>query len=195
MKYLSTGASGQQKMPNTQSVSLLNERLLVFIRAWNGSDINQKIIDEVSHYLSSVEADIELTNSFEYLENLTSLGNKMRAALILANEQIYRLENKELYKNGAEVLILYQKNSELAWGSVGRFSIEAVKNEKKIKLFDNGSRFDNDILLPVALLGLTKTPDLNIGGVSLKNLSRLQISSVFGEQETFWQSIITEFLY
>lgn len=197
MKCNSRGASGLHKMPKTDVTLLLDDRLIIFIRSWNGNEINQKIIDEIHHYISSIEADIELTNSFEFVEHLSSLANKIRVSILLANDAIYRSENKEFYQNGAEILVIYKNKTELVWASIGRFKIETIKNNQPMLsstvIYDSGTRLDNSVLLPVSLLGLIKNPEIQIGSVSVKNLKQIQISSIFMENETYWISQITDF--
>lgn len=193
MKTISKGASGQQKMPNTQIATFLNERLLIFIRSWNGPEIFQKITDEINHYMSSVEADLEVTSPFGFSENLTTLANKVKVSMLLANDNIYNTENKEIYQHGAEVVVLFQKENEISWASVGRFSLEAQKEDRKLKLFDSGSRFDDVILLPVNLIGIIKNPDILAGSISTKKLQQLEIKSVFGQYESVWECQISDF--
>ncbi|MBC7754822.1 MAG: hypothetical protein H7Z71_11330 [Moraxellaceae bacterium] len=193
MITVSQGASGLQKMPNTQTATLLNDHLIIFIRSWNGPEIAQKIIDEVNHYMSSVEADLEVTSPFGFSENLSALTNKVKIAMLLANDNIYNTENKEIYQHGAEVAIVFQKDSEISWACVGRFSLEAQKENRKIKLFDSGSRFDDAILLPVNLIGIMKDPEILAGSISTKKLQQLEIKSVFGQYESVWECQISDF--
>lgn len=187
------GASGHQKMPNTHVTSLLNDHLLIIVRSWNGPEINQKIVDEISHYMSSVEADLEVTSPFGYSENLTMYANKVKIALMLSNDAVYNTDNREVYQHGAEVAIVFQKNSEVAWASVGRFSIEAFKEDRRLKLFDSGGSFDDEVLLPVALIGLNKSPDVFAGSISTKKLQALEVKSIFGQQESVWECSISDF--
>ena len=187
------GASGAQKLPNTQLISLLNDQLLVIIRSWNGPEINQKIVDEINHYMSSVEADLEVTSPFGYSEHLTVYANKLRIALMLANHTVYNTDNRELYQQGAEVTAVFKKNNEVSWASIGRYAIEAQKNGRKIKLFDSGVLFDDEVLLPTNLLGLYKHPEIMAGSVSTKNLETLEVKSVFSQYESVWECLISDF--
>ena len=193
MITVSKGASGSQKMPNTQIATFLNDRLIIFIRSWNGPEVSQKIIDEVNHYMSSVEADLEVTSPFVYSENLTMLTNKVKIAMLLANDNIYNTDNKEVYQHGAEVAIIFQKDSEVSWASIGRFSLEAQKEDRKLKLFDSGGRFDDVVLLPVNLLGLIRNPEILAGSISTKKLQQIEIKSVFGQYESVWECQISDF--
>lgn len=193
MRAITKGSSGRQKMPSTQLVSLLNDHLIIAIRSWNGQDINQKIIDEISHYMSSVEADLEVTSPFGNSENFSVFANKVKIALLLANDTVYNSDNRSTYQQGAEVTILFQKNNEISWASIGRFSIEAIKEDRKLTLFDSGGKFDDEILLPVNLIGIMKSPEVFVGSTTIKKLNQIQIKSNFRDQESIWECVITDF--
>ena len=90
-------------------------------------------------------------------------------------------------------MILFQKENEISWASVGRFSLEAQKENRKVKLFDSGSRFDDVILLPVNLVGIIKNPDILAGSISTKKLQQLEIKSIFGQFDSVWECQISEF--
>ena len=110
-----------------------------------------------------------------------------------ANDNIYNTDNKEVYQQGAEVAIIFQKDSEISWASVGRFSLEAQKENRKLKLFDSGGRFDDVILLPVNLLGVNRNPEVLAGSISTKKLQQIEIKSIFGQYESVWECHITDF--
>jgi hypothetical protein len=61
------------KLPQTQVYSLLDDQLLIFLRSWNGSDANQKVIDEINHFLSAANADLEVTTPFEFVDKVYPL--------------------------------------------------------------------------------------------------------------------------
>lgn len=193
MKTKTRSVSGQQKMPNTQMFSLLDDKLIVGIRSWNGSEINQKILDEINHYMSSVEADLEVTSPFELSEHLSHIANKLKVSMLLANDLIYKSENSETYQHGAEVISLFKKNKEIAWASIGRFSIDLIKqDESKIKVFDSGASFNDEILMPVGLLGLMRFPDIHAGSFVSTSISSIEIKSIFRQQESVWECFVTD---
>jgi len=194
MKIKISGASEKCKLPHTQVHSLLDNQLLIFLRSWNGIDANQKVVDEIMHFLSAANADIEVTTPFEFIENLSSLANKVRISILLANDSIYKTENKEKYLQGYEVAIILKNQQELAWSTVGRFEIMAIKNEKHISITNAGQFLDDQVLLPVALLGLERDPSVLTGSLSVKNLEKINIQSSFDQQATLWQAIISDFV-
>ena len=193
MKVQITAGSQKYKFPQTQIYTLLDQQLFIFLRSWNGIDSNQKVIDEIDHFLSAANADLEVTTPFEFFGNASSLANKVRIAVLLANDAIYKAENKDKYLHGYEIAIVFKNHQEIAWSTVGRFEIAATKNQKKISISNAGQFLDDQILLPVALLGLNREPVVLTGSISVKNLEELQIESCFDQQSTFWKALVTDF--
>ncbi len=193
MKSQITGHSDKFKFPATQVYSLLDDQLHIFLRSWNGNDANQKVIDEINHFLSAANADLEVTTPFEFIENLSSMANKVRISILLANDVIYKTENKEKYLQGFELAIVFKSQQEIVWSTVGRFEIRATKNQKNISVSHGGQFLDDQILLPVSLLGIDREPHVLTGSISVKNLDSLQIHSDFDEKATSWSVEISDF--
>lgn len=170
---------GDFKMPVTTKHELLDGQLVLFLRSWGSQDYDQKLIDEISHFLSTAQADIEVTSPFDYLENLTPLANKARIALLLAHDYFYKVENKSTFSVGFEVLLLVQSKNEMAWGAVGRFDLYESNDAGEIStLTAAGTDRDFETLLPVELLGVEKELDLRSGSARLHQKT-LIASSVF----------------
>jgi hypothetical protein len=193
MRSQISGTSDKYKFPTTQVHSLLDDQLLIFLRSWNGIDANQKIIDEINHFLSAANADLEVTTPFDFIENLSSLANKVRISTLLANDIIYKTENKEKYLHGYELAIIFKNQQEIAWSTVGRFEIQAVKNQKSISISHGGQFLDDQILLPVSLLGIEREPAVSTGSIAVKNLDQMIVSSAFDQQSTYWKAVIQDF--
>lgn len=191
MKSKINSHNGEQKFPQTRLHSLLNDNLLVCIRLWSGPEAEQKAVDEISRYLSAADADLEVTTPFDYIESLSSLSNKVRVALLLANEAIY-LENKEKYTQGYEIAICYKHHKEISIGSVGRFAFTAEKKDKSFTMFESGAFLDDLVLLPTDLLGVEREVDIKCTSVSTRDLEAIQISSTF-DQNTYWQAYLNQF--
>lgn len=186
--HIRSGSSGL-RMANTNLVSLLDGELLIILRAWGSTEYNQKFIDEIQHYISSTEADVEVTTPFDYQENLSSLANRTRIAILLAHDRFTKNENKNEYLVGFEVTVLFQNKNELAWSSVGRFAIDKFVDQQISTLMSNGSDLDTEILLPVQLAGLEKSIDISSGSMALGEKSMFVISSLFRSKLQQFQSL------
>jgi len=183
--------SGEFKLPQTQVTTYLNDQLILVIRSWTGSDHIQTVIDEITRFLSAADAELEVTTPFDYLESLSTIANKVRIALLLANDAIYT-HNKDKYLFGFEVAICFKSQREIVVASMGRFSIQYEKNHKIFNLYQRGGLIDESVLLPPNLLGIDKTPQVDCYSLSVQELDEIDMSSYYSEK-TFWKIKIDQF--
>ena len=167
------------RLPATNVLSLLDNQLLLILRAWGSAEHNQKFVDEVLHYLSSTQADLDLTTPFDYQENLSELANRTRVSLLLAHDYFYRNENKNEYLVGFEATALFKSKGEVAWSSVGRFGVGKIEDNSVRFFFNNGSDLDNECLFPVQLIGIEREIDISSGSMKLETDDRVIVVSNF----------------
>ncbi len=210
MKISTRSAAFKNHLPTTQVYQSLNDQLTVFLRAWGSVEYNQKVIDEVTHYLSTTQADIEVTTPFDYVESLSSLANRARVALLLAHDLFYKTDNRNEYVVGFEVMILFRAKNEIAWAGAGRFSISKLINNKLIQIHSMGTDLDEETLLPAQLIGLEKQIGVQAGSIAVNDASKIVVSSLFDaemslgnsssasslveitpSQSTYWYSVVT----
>lgn len=173
----------EQKFPTTFQYQLVDNEMLVFLRPWGSQDYNQKFLEEVSHYLTSAIADLEVTTPFDFSENLTSLTNKLKVALLIAHDYFYKVENRTQYSIGFEFTIFFQKKNELSWISLGRFDLYQVENETVQLISSVGSDLDfrQSVLLPVDLLGVEKDIALRCGSIQITPGLKISVFSIYGQ--------------
>lgn len=175
-----TGSSQQKfKIPSTHVHHLIDDQMTLVMRAWGSSEYNQKIIEEISYYLSSAQADLDITSPFDFKENLTSLANKTRVALLLAHDYFYKSVNKSEFSVGFEAVVFFRNKKELAWSGVGRFSLKKIEHNYLHTLFDMGTDRDREILLPVELLGVENDVEINSGSLLISEHCQFLLSSEF----------------
>ncbi len=177
MKFFSRSASHAQRLPVTNVLSLLDNQLLLFLRTWGSAEHNQKFVDEVMHYLSSTQADLDVTTPFDYQENLSALANRTRVSLLLAHDYFYRNENKNEYLVGFEATALFCSKGEVAWSSVGRFAVGKIEDDAIRYFFNNGTDLDSECLFPVQLIGIEREIDISSGSMKLENAERAVVVS------------------
>ena len=175
---------GLLKMPTTSVHQLLDDQLTIFLRSWGSQDYDQKFIEEVSHFLSTAQADIEVTSPFDFAENLTQLANKVRVAILLAHDYFYKIENKNFFSVGFECLILMRSKNELAWGAVGRFDLYELEGQATGILTAVGTDRDRQTLLPIELLGVEREIELRCGSTRFSE-NTFVASSVYQNQIQF----------
>ncbi|MBY0554577.1 hypothetical protein K2P97_08615 [bacterium] len=179
MKFVTRSVQSENRLAQTNVFKLLDDQLILILRAWGSTDYNQKFIDEVSHYLSSTQADLEVTTPFDYQENLSSLANRTRVSLLLVHDLFYKSENKNEYAVGFEATILFKSKNELAWSSVGRFAIDKVGKHSLNTYLKNGSDLDIETLLPVQLIGVEREIDITSGSIAISENSKIIVSSTY----------------
>ena len=91
----------------------------VIATPWGARPAAKKVIDTLTDFVQSARQDMEATSPFQKLSCLSPLANNLRAGLMLANDVIYRDENKSEYISGVEVLVFSHHNDELAFAQVG----------------------------------------------------------------------------
>jgi hypothetical protein len=210
MNVQTRSASLHHQLPATQTYQLLNNQLTVFLRPWGSTEFNQKVVDEITHYLSTTQADIEVTTPFDYLESLSSLANRTRVAVLLAHDLMYKTDNRSEYVVGFELMVLFTSRKELAWASVGRFSLSKLMHERLNPVIATGTDLDSEVLLPVQLIGLEKEISVNAGSIAFDSSAKLAVTSSYNcdfkvadltsdshlleavpSQSTYWYSVVT----
>lgn len=184
MRYETSSHQGFLKMPTTTVHQLLDNKLIIFLRSWGSQDYDQKFIDEVMHFLSTVQADIEVTSPFDYVENLTSLANKVRISVLLAHDYFYKVENKTSYAVGFEAAILMRSKNEIAWSAVGRFDLFKISSHGVQMLSAAGTDRDSQTLLPVDLIGVERDIEVRGGSLSFTE-NPLIVSSMYQNSLVF----------
>lgn len=185
MKWVSRSSQQKLKMPTTQVYHMLDDQMTLVVRAWGSQEHNQKLMDEVSHFMSSAQADLDVTSPFDFRENLSNLANKTRISLLLAHDLFYKTENKNDFAVGFEVAVLFRIKNELAWSSVGRFSMQKINSTYFQTLYASGSDRDDETLLPTELLGAEKEVEINSGSMLINAHTHILLSSVCGGELLF----------
>lgn len=91
----------------------------VIATPWGARSGAKKVIEILTDFIQSAKQDMEATSPFQKMTVLSPLANSLRAGIMLANDAIYREENKAEYVTGAEVLVFAHAHGELAFAQVG----------------------------------------------------------------------------
>ncbi len=86
---------------------------------WGNRGAAKKVIEILTDYILSARQDMEATSPFQKLTCLSPLANSLRTGLMLANDSVYREDNKQEYQAGVEVLVFAHSQGELAYAQVG----------------------------------------------------------------------------
>lgn len=137
---------------------------------WGPRQSAKRAIDLLKDYILSAREDMEATSPFQMLTCLSPLANNLRVGMMLANDTIYREDNKSEYMSGVEILVFAHQHGELAFAQVGyphlflaRKTMPWIPLSVQIDLATEMSQAP-EILppLPQNLIGLHNTTNVNI---------------------------------
>jgi len=94
--------------------------MILVVTPWGDPSVAMKVNNEIVDYVSAAKTDVDITSPFDFYEGQPSLTNYLRIGLLLANDAIYRSENKTEYTAGFEILAIAQRGRQLSWASVGQ---------------------------------------------------------------------------
>jgi len=145
--------------------------LIVIATAWGQPEHGQRAIEEVVKYVNAAKADVEVTSPFEFLTCVTDEVNYVRTGLLIANDALYRGENKNQYFSGVEILVLFRRGSQIAWAQVGCPSVLIQRQNQGLQPLSMGLDLSAEMKpadvelppLPGQLLGLDRTCNIQCG--------------------------------
>lgn len=161
---------------------------------WGPRGAAKRAIDILKDYILSARQDMEATSPFQKLTCLSPLANSLRVGVMLANDSLYREENKAEYVAGVEVLVFAHQMGELAFAQVGyphlflaRPGMPWIPLSVQVDLATEISR-PPDVLapLPQNVLGLHTTTNMNVSSFKIQPQDRLVLLS---------HSVVTNPLY
>ncbi|QLY25881.1 protein phosphatase 2C domain-containing protein [Bdellovibrio sp. KM01] len=144
--------------------------LIVVVTAWGQPEHGERALTEVVKYVSAAKADVEVTSPFEFLTCISDEANYVRTALMIANDALYRGENRKEYASGVEVLALFRRGTQVAWAQVGAPSIFVQRQNQRVQPLSVASDLASELRdghslppLPAQLLGLDPTVNIQTG--------------------------------
>lgn len=94
-------------------------KLMIVATSWGQPEHAQLAAEEVAKYVTAARGDVEVTSPFEFMTSISDEANHLRIGLQIANDVLYRGENKAEYMSGIEILAMSRKESQIAWAQVG----------------------------------------------------------------------------
>ena len=153
----------------------------VIATPWGTRASARKCIDVLKDFVLSARQDMEATSPFQKLTCLSPLANSLRVGLMLANDSLYREDNKSEYSAGVEVLVFAHQEGELAFAQVGhphfflaRRGLPWIPLSVQIDLSTELSPPQQFLSpLPQNLIGLHTTTNMNISSFKTQKGDRL----------------------
>jgi len=153
----------------------------VIATSWGNKACATKCIDILKDYVLSARQDMEATSPFQKLTCLSPLANSLRVGVLLANDSIYREENKNEYTSGVELFVFAHQEGELAYAQVGlphffvaREGLPWISVGTQIDFAAEMSRQSNLMApIPQNVIGLHSTTNVNISSFKTHSGDRL----------------------
>lgn len=176
MKLVERSYSTKMLRPRPLIHSEDDGSLVVIATSWGQPEHGQRALDEVVKYVSAAKSDVEVTSPFEFLACVPDEVNYVRTALLLANDLLYRGENKMEYFSGIEILAMFRRGNMLAWAQVGNPSIFAQRTGKRLQPLQMGLDLSTEFNtqdktlppMPTELLGLEPSCNIQCGHSTVK---------------------------
>lgn len=166
--------------------------LIVVATSWGQPEHAQRALDEVVKYVSAAKADVEVTSPFEFLTCLTDEVNYVRTGILIANDLLYRGENRAEYFSGVELMAIFKRGSQLAWAHVGCPSLFIQRKNQRLQPLSVGQDLSSESEsfqrppLPAQLLGLDPTCYIHCGHTSVNEGDRLVLLASSRVATTLW---------
>ena len=147
--------------------------LLVLATSWGETSHAVMAAEEIAKYVNAAKEDIEVTSHFEFLSCLSDEANYVRTGVLIANEALYRGENRRQYLSGVEILALFRRGNQLAWAHVGSPSLFLQRKNQGLQPLSIAQDLSAEIstgdefmpALPGQLVGLDPTCDVRTGHI------------------------------
>ena len=157
----------------------------VIATPWGNRAGAKKTIELMRDWVQSAKQDLEATSPFQKLTCLSPLANSLRVAVMMANDAIYREDNKAEYTCGVEVLAFAHLENELAFVQVGAPNLYLAREgwpwiplSVQIDLSTELSQGSNILPpLPQNLVGLHTTTNMNVASLRTQPGDRLVLLS------------------
>jgi len=155
------------------------------VTPWGPRQSAKKVMDTVRDFVMSARQDGEVTSPFQHLSCLSGMANTLRAAVMLANDLVYREENKSEHISGVELLVFSRIEKELSFAHVGQPNLYLARPQRPwvtvSSQLDLPGEFSQQATtlspLPHNLIGLHSTTNMNVASIQLQPSDRLVLLS------------------
>jgi hypothetical protein len=111
--------SGRLFRPAPETLVTEGANLGIVATPWGPRTAAKRVVELVRDYVESARQDMEATSPFQFLTCVSPLANTLRVSVMMANDSIYREENKLDYQAGVELFVFSHQKGELAYATVG----------------------------------------------------------------------------
>lgn len=177
--------SGRTFRPRPEIHLDTDSKTLIVATPWGPREAARKVIERMTDYLALARDDSEATSVFQKMSCLSTAANRLRTATLLANEALFRDDNREEFRSGVEIFAGTLEEDEFVWVQSGNPQILLSRPGRK--LLPLGSQIDlsfdfsteSEILpgLPSQLMGLDSSLNLSINSFRAQPGDKLALIS------------------
>lgn len=93
--------------------------LCVVATPWGSRAAARKVVHTIVDFFHSARSDEEVTSPFQTMTCLSPMANNLRVSIMLANDVVFREDNRSEYQVGIELFVAARSQSECVWAQVG----------------------------------------------------------------------------
>ncbi len=184
-KFESRPYSGSSFRPRPEVYADADTNLLLVATPWGARSSAKRVIDKILEYYTLAKGDREVTSPFERLTCLSTAANNLRTATLLANEMLYREDNRNEYRAGVELFGASFVDNEFVWLQVGQPQILLSREGERLMPLGGYVDLSLDLsegkellpALPNQLLGLDSTVNVSMNSFRAKPGDRIILMS------------------
>ncbi len=181
MKLQERSYGGKVFRPRPEILCEPDGNLCLVVTPWGPRATAKKVIQAIGDFFHSARSDEEATSPFQMLAGFSPMANNLRAAIMLANDTVYREDNRNEYSAGVELFAAARRDQELVWTTVGgphflldrpALDLQILSAAPDLSLLHSEEKH---MLapLPRALLGTGATTNLAIHSLRLHEADRI----------------------
>lgn len=119
MILLDRSYSGRVFRPRPEIHCEPNGNLCVIATPWGSRGAARKVVQTIVDFFHSAHTDEEVTSPFQAMTCLSPMANNLRVSVMLANDVVFREENRSEYQVGVELFVAARSESDCVWTQVG----------------------------------------------------------------------------
>lgn len=185
MELVSRSYSGNLFRPKPEVYCERDGILCIVATPWGPRNSARKAVQTIQDFFLSAKSDQEVTSPFQHLTCISPLANNLRVAVMLANDMIYREDNRNELTSGVELFVCAHSGSEVVWTHIGQPHV--LLDRKSLPIvnlstspdaafdFSQGQKWLPP--LPGALLGTDATSNFQIRSFRPQKDDRLLLAS------------------
>lgn len=119
MNLVERSFSGKVFRPRPEIHCEPSGNLCIVATPWGARSAARKVIQAIVDFFHSSRTDEEVTSPFQTMTCLSPMANNLRVAIMLANDLVFREDNRSEYVVGVELFVAARGGADFVWTQVG----------------------------------------------------------------------------